>query len=322
MKEVATMNNELKKDQKGIELANVEYWSHIMCKQAIYRGDLACITCNQRVCENALHTVISTIPNDAKMSNKSKETLGLNKSPSEFLTTQDLLASIKSLKLNKSPGPDGLPIEFYELICEAPDGDHKLAEWLKAIFVQSYRAGMLPSHMRKSQIRLIYKKETEEDKKYPKNYRPIALLNVDYKILSKTLANILVDTLPDIINEDQFCMKNRFIGDLIQQIIGIANYQRAENKSGFLAMLDFEKAFDSVNHEFTFKIMEAFGIPKKFIKWSSLAFIDTQACCIINGKRSKYFDLPGGGRQGDNLYPLIFTIVVQDLNHLIHDTNS
>ena len=154
------------------------------------------------------------------------------------------------------------------------------------------------------------------------DYRPIALLNVDYKILSKTLANVLVDTLPDIINEDQFCMKNRFIGDLIQQIVGIANYQRAENKPGFLAMLDFEKAFDSVNHEFTFKIMEAFGIPKEFIKWASLAFIDTQACCIINGKRSKYFDLPGGGRQGDNLYPLIFTIVVQALNHLIHDTNS
>ena len=156
-------------------------------------------------------------------------------------------------------------------------------------------SGKLPSHMRKSQIRLIYKKEAEEDKKYPKNYRPIALLNVDYKILSKTLANVLVDTLPDIINEDQFCMKNRFIGDLIQQIVGIANYQRAENKPGFLAMLDFEKAFDSVNHEFTFKIMEAFGIPKEFIKWASLAFIDTHACCIINGKRSKYFDLPGGG---------------------------
>ena len=82
MKEMAAMNNELKKDQKGIELANVEYWSHIMRKRAICRGDLACITCNQRVCENALHTVISTIPNDAKMSNKSKETLGLNKSPS------------------------------------------------------------------------------------------------------------------------------------------------------------------------------------------------------------------------------------------------
>ena len=176
MKEMLTMNNELKKDQKGIELANVEYWSHIMRKRAICRGDLACITCNQRVCENALNIVVSTIPNNAKMSNESKEVLGQNKSPVDFLTTQDLLASIRSLKLNKSRGPDGLPIEFYELLCERPNRCQKFTKWLKAIFVQSYMSGMLPSHMRKSQIRLIYKKETEEDKKYPKTIDPLPYL--------------------------------------------------------------------------------------------------------------------------------------------------
>ena len=54
--------------------------------------------------------------------------------------------------------------------------------------------------MRKSQIRLLYKKDTEEDKVYPKNYRPVALLNVDYKILSKLLANKLKAHLPQIIS--------------------------------------------------------------------------------------------------------------------------
>ena len=87
-------------------------------------------------------------------------------------------------------------------------------------------------------------------------------------------------------------------------------------------MLDFEKAFDSANHQFTFDVMKAFNIPEEFIRWTSLAFIDTQACCIINGKQSNFFDLPRGGRQGDNLYPLIFTIVVQALNHMINSTTA
>jgi hypothetical protein len=82
--------------------------------------------------------------------------------------------------------------------------------------------------------------------------------------------------------------------------------------------LDFEKAFDSVNHEFMERMLVAHGLPSEFVRWIMLAFTRTQASCIINGKRGRFFDLPGGGRQGDNLYPLIFAIVMQALNALIH----
>ena len=51
--------------------------------------------------------------------------------------------------------------------------------------------------------------------------------------------------------------------------------------------------------------------PCEFIRFTKLAFTKTSACCIVNGQRTEYFQLPGGGRQGDNLYPLIFCIVMQ-----------
>ena len=86
---------------------------------------------------------------------------------------------------------------------------------------------------------------------------------------------------------------------------------------GALALLDFEKAFDSVDHELTFAMLKAVGMPEEFIKWAKLAFVNTQACVIVNGKRAPFFPLPGGGRQGDNLYPMIFVIVVQGLASLI-----
>ena len=58
---------------------------------------------------------------------------------------------------------------------------------------------------------------------------------------------------------------------------------------------------------------DAEGNYEGFIRWTSLAFTNTEAKCIINGKHSPGFKLPGGGRQGDNLFPLLFAIVVHGL---------
>ena len=119
----------------------------------------------------------------------------------DFISLTAIKESLTSMKLAKSPGPDGFPVEFYEiLLLTGPTGNAEdgeiILKWLQAIYRHSYVTGELPEHMRKSQIRLIYKKDSEEDKVHPKNYRPIALLNIDYKILSKLLANKLKVHLP------------------------------------------------------------------------------------------------------------------------------
>ena len=109
--------------------------------------------------------------------------------------------------------------------------------------------------MCQSQTRLLFKKGAEQDRLHPKNYRPqaIALLNVDFKILSCLLADKLNPYLPFGISPDQHCGKDRQIGDLIHLISATINYFNAphpQDKKGFLLFLDFEKAFDSVNHGF------------------------------------------------------------------------
>ena len=69
--------------------------------------------------------------------------------------------------------------------------------------------------MRKAQIGLLCKKETQKDKKFPKNYRPVALLRVDYKVLSKLLARKLGPHLCNILDETQFCQPGKEIGGLV-----------------------------------------------------------------------------------------------------------
>ena len=117
-------------------------------------------------------------------------------------------------------------------------------------------------------------------------------------------------------------MPKKYIGDLITLIQSTINDPNNKDTERFLAFLDFEKAFDSVNHEFTFAAMEAFGIPYEFIRFTKLAFINTSACCIINGQRTDYFSLPGGGRQGDVLFPSLFCMVVMCITVMIEEDDQ
>ena len=81
-----------------------------------------------------------------------------------------------------------------------------------------------------------------------KNWRPISLLNVVYKIGSACIANRLKTVLPSLVNEDQTrFIANRFIGDNIRLAYDLFIYLNREKLPGLLLCLDFEKAFDSVD---------------------------------------------------------------------------
>ena len=96
---------------------------------------------------------------------------------------------------------------------------------------------------------MIEKKDRE--KRFIKNWRPISLLNVDYKIVSKALAATLKDILPKTISSEQSAyVKNRFIvenGRLISDITEVADLFNIE---GYIVTMDIEKAFDSLDHTF------------------------------------------------------------------------
>ena len=135
--------------------------------------------------QQVFQSVTKTLPHTSQIE------LGMGSDPSnfignstdnlvEFISKESIYESIKTSKLNKSPGIDGLPIEFYDALAESPDSP--IIEFLQKVYIASYVEGILPPSMRQSQIRLLYKKESIVDKKFPKNYRPIALLSVDYKL--------------------------------------------------------------------------------------------------------------------------------------------
>ena len=105
------------------------------------------------------------------------------------------------------------------------------------------------------------------DKRYIQNWRPISLLNVDVKLISKALAERLKNVLPDIISPNQNAyVKNRCISEGGRLISDLLKMSEVLNKEGFLVKIDIEKAFDSVNHQFSIAIHEKISFGTGFIE--------------------------------------------------------
>ena len=141
---------------------------------------------------------------------------------------------------DKTPGTDGLPADFYKLFW------NDISDYLVNSINYAFGKGQLSVIQRWEIIKLIPKKDAEPD--LIKNWRPITLLNCDYKIAAKAIANRLKKVIPKLVNSDQTgFIKRRFTGENIRLINGVINFAAAKNIPGLLLFLDFEKAFDSLN---------------------------------------------------------------------------
>jgi hypothetical protein len=144
------------------------------------------------------------------------------------------------------------------------------------------------------------------------NYRPISLLNVDLKILSYVLAQRLKNLLPKIINEDQTgYVKNRFIGFNLRQIQDIIDYADLYKIEGAIIVIDFSKAFDSLECDFMFGTLKHFRFNESFISWVKTLYSDIQTCVMNNGWVSENFKNSRGIRQWCPLSALLFVLSVE-----------
>lgn len=226
---------------------------------------------------------------------------------------KELADCLKLMKNNKSPGSDGFTVEFFKFFWK--DFKHFICNSLN----EAYRVNRLSVTQREGVIVCIPK--GDKSRKYLKNWRPICLLNVLYKLCSGCIANRIKKILPQIIHEDQTgFIKNRFIGDNIRLTYDIIQYINRTNNTGMLLLIDFEKAFDSVAWKFIFKTLDLFNFKSDIKNWIRLFLNNSmKSCIIVNRKVSKWFSINRGCRQGDPLSPYIFTLCVEVLALMIRN---
>ena len=155
----------------------------------------------------------------------------------------------------------------------------------------------------------------------PKNYRPISLCNVNYKIISKVLANRLKKLLPEIIDESQSAfVKGRMIFDNIMVAHETVHsmQKKRKGKIGYMASkLDMTKAYDKVEWDFLEGIMKKMGFASRWVSLVMPCVRLVSYSIVINGKQGGDIVPTRGLRQGDPLSPYIFLLYAEGLVGLI-----
>ena len=221
------------------------------------------------------------------------------------LTLDECYAALKDMPRNKTPGLDGLPAEFYLSFWDLLGND------LVDVLNSCYDTRSLSKTQRAGIITLLYKKD---DKLDVKNWRPITLMCVDYKILSKSLANRVLLVIRHLVSSDQSCsVPGRFIGENIRLMHDIVEYANNYDLPGAILSLDQEKAFDRVDWNFMLKVLSHMGFGPIFRSWVQFLYSDANSRVLVNGFLSEAFPVSRGVRQGCPLSPLLYVLVAESL---------
>ena len=246
------------------------------------------------------------------------------------ITEDEVLTVMSELPLGKSPGPDRLPNKLYKTLAK------DLAPILTAALNEGRQHGELHPTCIEGIISVLYKKK---DRKDPRNYRPITLLNGDYKILTRVLTQRMNTAVLQFVSSQQ----NGFVpGGFLPENIMLLKLLQAwlenEDEDGFLVYLDMEKAFDRCSWQYLTDALAKIGFGPapaahaagpaaapagptgSFIEYVSLFYSHnhppTRQLCM-NGTLGPKFQLHSGVAQGCPLSPLLFLVITEALTRLI-----
>ena len=179
------------------------------------------------------------------------------------ITPDECFRLLDTFQTNKTPGDDGIPLEFYKKVW--PLVNHCFIRCANECFEK----GEMSSSQKRAVTTLIEKKG--KDRSFVENWRPISPVKVGTKIMSKVIATRLKNVLPYIIHHNQTgYLKERYIGETIRSIYDIMSYTDKGHIPGLLIFIDFEKAFDSVEWKFLSNCLEAFNFGSNFLRWVKL----------------------------------------------------
>lgn len=220
-----------------------------------------------------------------------------------LITLQEVMDSINSTADNV-PGQNGFTQNFFKTHIKL------IAPMIVDYANFSIANGYFEHDSVTSLIKLIPKKGS--DTRYPENLRPISLLNIDYKIITRVIVNRMTNILPQLIETPQKAVNGRQIHHNLFSLAQAMQYANDKQEETYFVMIDIMKAFDSIGHDWIYLVLEKFGFGSTFLSFIKACLSNNKARVILpNGHLSKGFKVLSGVRQGDTISPLLFVIVME-----------
>lgn len=235
-----------------------------------------------------------------------------NKIMTQDITDEEINRAISRLKTGKMPGADGYPAAWYRIFRKT------LVPVLKKCFNYVLRGGETPLSWRQAIISVIPK--PGKDKTQCSSYRPISVLNIDYRLFASILAKRMEDIVPDLIDPDQTgFVKHRQTQDNVRRALHLINQMRNSDRESIAISLDAEKAFDSVRWKYLYLVLKRFGFNDQVIGCLNSLYCSPTARIKINGSLSNTILLERGCRQGCPLSPTLFALFIEPLAQAIRE---
>ncbi|CAM5160671.1 unnamed protein product, partial [Natator depressus] len=219
------------------------------------------------------------------------------------LTLAEFSEALRRMPTNKSPGMDGLTVEFYRAFWDILGPD------LVTVWAESLQGGVLPLSCRRAVLALLPKRGDLRDLR---NWRPLSLLSTDYKIVAKAISLRLGSVMADVIHPDQtYTVPGRSIFDNLFLVRDLLELGRRDGLSFALLSLDQEKAFDRVDHGYLLSTLRAFGFGPQFVSFLRVLYASAECLVRLNWTLTEPVSFGRGVRQGCPLSGQLYALAIE-----------